>query len=75
VDDFGVRPAAVNEHNEEQDQLPRHTDDLVSLLAVTRDEVVFRRQVSLRIRFRLWRRSRYLQEILENHSGAGDSCE
>ena len=31
VDDFGIRLAAVNEHDEKQDQVPRHTDDLVTL--------------------------------------------
>ena len=49
MDDFGVRLAAVNKHDEEQDQFPRHTDDLVTLLAVTRDEVVVRRHVNILI--------------------------
>jgi len=40
VDHFGVRLAAIDEHYEEQNQIPRHADNLVTLLAVGLDEAV-----------------------------------
>jgi hypothetical protein len=40
VDDFGIRLAAVDEYDEEQDQPPRNPNDLVTLLAIALDEVV-----------------------------------
>src|SRR5271163_4801667 len=45
MDDFDVRLAAVNENNEEQNQIPRHSDNLVTLLSFALDEVVFRRRM------------------------------
>jgi hypothetical protein len=45
VDGFGGWLAAVHEHDEKQDQIPGHPDELVTLLAFTLDEVIVRRQV------------------------------
>ena len=35
-----IRLAAVDEHDEEQDQPPGHADDLITLLPIALDEVV-----------------------------------
>jgi len=32
--------AAIDEHDEKQDQLPGHPDDLITLLSIALDEVV-----------------------------------
>jgi hypothetical protein len=45
VNDFDIRLAAVDEDEEEQDQPPGHPDDLITLLSIALDEVVFRHNV------------------------------
>jgi hypothetical protein len=40
VDDLDIWFAAVNEHDEEQDQSSGHPNNLITLLAITLDEVV-----------------------------------
>jgi hypothetical protein len=45
VDGFGVWFAAVHEHDEKQDQIPGHPNELLTLLAFTLDEVIVRRYV------------------------------
>ena len=40
MDQFDIRVAAVHENDEEQDQPLGHSDDLVTLLALSLDEVI-----------------------------------
>ena len=40
MDDFGIRMAAVDEHDQKQGQPPGYPDDLITLFFVPLDEVV-----------------------------------